>query len=118
MTIMDSQISTASKKAKMFNAITLEYFRFWVKTFYIFSIKFWGKFKHYKYIEGKLPGRTKPYLEEYKILAAQGVIVASALLFMYNIRKFPSFLTLSMYRHLVKTQMPFEVDPWNLEVMF
>ena len=50
----------------------------------------------YEYIEGELPGHTKPYIEEYEILAAQGVIVTNALLLMCKIRKFPSFLPLSI----------------------
>ena len=62
-------------------------------------------FINYKYREGELPGHTKPYFKEYKILAVQGVIVANALLFMCKIRKFPSFLPLSI-RQVIDENAP------------
>ena len=62
-------------------------------------------FINYKYREGELPGHTKPYFEEYKILAAQGVIVANVLLFMCKIRKFLSFLPLSI-RQVINENAP------------
>ena len=49
-------------------------------------------FINYKYRDGELPGHTKPYFNEYKILGVHGVIVTNALLFIYKIRYIPSLL--------------------------
>ena len=47
-------------------------------------------FINYKYRDGEMPGNTKPYFNEYRILGVHGVIVANALLFIYKIRYIPS----------------------------
>ena len=62
-------------------------------------------FINHKYREGELPGHTKPYFEECKILAAQGLIIANALLFMCKIIKFPSLLPLSI-RQVIDENAP------------
>ena len=53
-------------------------------------------FINYKYRDGELPGHTKPYFNEYKILGVHGVIVTNALLFIYKIRYIPSLLPISV----------------------
>ena len=53
-------------------------------------------FINYKYRDGELPGHTKPYFNEYKLLGVHGVIVTNALLFIYKIRYIPSLLPISV----------------------
>ena len=53
-------------------------------------------FINYKYRDGELPGHTKPYFNEYKMLGVHGVIVANSLLFSYKIRYIPSLLPISV----------------------
>ena len=62
-------------------------------------------FINYKYRDGKLPGHTKPYFNEYKILAVHGVIVANALLFIHKIRYIPSLLPKSI-RQVIADDAP------------
>ena len=53
-------------------------------------------FINYKYRDGELPGHTKPYFNEYKILGVHRVIVTNALLFIYKIRYILSLLPISV----------------------
>ena len=48
-------------------------------------------FINYKYRDGELPGHTKPYFNEYKILGVHGVIVINALLFILKYAIFRAY---------------------------
>ena len=47
-------------------------------------------------VNSELPGHTKPYFNEYKILSVHGVIVTNALLFINKKRYIPSLLPISI----------------------
>ena len=53
-------------------------------------------FINYKYKNGVLPGHTKLYFNEYKILTVQGVIALNALMFIHKVRHFPLSLPRSL----------------------
>ena len=47
---------------------------------------------NYKYSDGELPGHTKPYFAEYKILSIHNLIALNTYVFMQKIRNFTSQL--------------------------
>ena len=49
-------------------------------------------FINYRYKEGILPGHTKSYFNEYRILTIHGIIGANALTFIHKVRHFPNSL--------------------------
>ena len=75
-------------------------------------------FINYKYRNGELPGHTKPYFNEYKILGVHGVIVTNALLFIYKIRYIPSLLPISVRLVIALLLMMLQYqDPHMKQVM-
>ena len=46
--------------------------------------------------DGSLPGHTKPYFSEYKILTVHSIIALNAFLLIHKIRNFPSLIPLSI----------------------
>ena len=53
-------------------------------------------FINYKYRDGNIPGHTKAFFTEYKILTIQNIITLNALIFMHKINKYRSLLPLSI----------------------
>ena len=53
-------------------------------------------FINYKFRDGEIPGHTKSFFSEYKILTVQGIIALNALLFIRKTRHFPSLLPTSV----------------------
>ena len=49
-------------------------------------------FINYKYKDGKIPGHTKSYFFEYKILSMQNIIAFNTLILMHKIHNYPSLL--------------------------
>ena len=59
-------------------------------------------FINYKFRDGEIPGHTKSFFSEYKILTVQGIIALNALLFIRKTRHFPSLLPTSVVATISK----------------
>ena len=53
-------------------------------------------FINYNYKDGELPGHTKPYFTQFKILTVHGIIALNALTFMHKAKHFPNSLPSSL----------------------
>ena len=53
-------------------------------------------FINYKYRDGVIPGHTKQYFSDFKILTIHGIITSNALIFIRKVRHFPSSLPYSI----------------------
>ena len=53
-------------------------------------------FINYKYRDGMIPGHTKAFFTEYKILTIQNIIICNALIFMHKIYSYRSLLPLTI----------------------
>ena len=59
-------------------------------------------FINYKYKDGRIPGHTKEYFSEYKILTIHNIIVLNTLIFMQKTINYPSLLPKSILSTIVE----------------
>ena len=59
-------------------------------------------FINYRYKDGKIPGHTKKYFSEYKILTIQSIIILNTLIFMQKTINYPSLLPMSVLSTIAK----------------